>query len=89
MGIPPPGVLGGASGGAGSYGVLRRDGAFERLANRQHHVPLGRGDEIVIRTSGGGGVGAPHERDRDMVAADVREGRVSAEAAVREYGYTE
>ena len=89
MGIPPPGVQGGEPGGAGSYAVLRRDGTLERLANRQHHVPLAQGDEIVIRTSGGGGVGAARQRDRDLVAADVREGRVSAEAAARAYGYTE
>jgi N-methylhydantoinase B len=89
MGIPPPGVQGGLPGGAGSYGVARASGRFEPLANRHHHVPLTRGDEIVIRTSGGGGVGSPRERDRDLVAADVREGRVSAESAARDYGYGE
>jgi N-methylhydantoinase B len=37
-------------------------------------------------TGGGGGWGAPAERDRDAVRRDVREGYISAEAARRDYG---
>ncbi len=35
---------------------------------------------------GGGGVGAPHERDPARVAADVADGLVSREAARAVYG---
>ena len=87
MTISPPGVLGGLAGGNGTYSVQRVDGTIEQLAPRQHQVPLAVGDEFVIRTSGGGGVGSPRTRDRDLVAADVREGRVSALAAAQDYGY--
>ena len=43
-------------------------------------------DRVVIEMPGGGGMGAPTERDRDAVARDVRLGYVSAEAARRDYG---
>ena len=35
---------------------------------------------------GGGGFGDPRQRDPALVAADVRDGLVSAEAARRDYG---
>ena len=38
---------------------------------------------ITMLTSAGGGFGDPFERDPDLVAADVRDGRVSPEAARR------
>jgi N-methylhydantoinase B len=35
---------------------------------------------------GGGGLGDPKARDAELVAADVRNGVVSVEAAARDYG---
>jgi len=35
---------------------------------------------------GGAGYGAPHKRDPERVAEDVRQGRVSEEMAVDAYG---
>ena len=41
---------------------------------------------LVNNTGGGGGYGDPFERDPDRVAADVRNGFVSIEAALCDYG---
>jgi N-methylhydantoinase B/oxoprolinase/acetone carboxylase alpha subunit len=51
------------------------------------NVVLHEGDELRYRTPGGGGFGAPRERDRALLQADVDDGFVSAEAARRDYGW--
>jgi N-methylhydantoinase B len=47
------------------------------------------GDVLVIESGGGGGYGDPHERPRATVADDVRNGYVTPEAALRDYGLAE
>ena len=47
------------------------------VANLAHHVDVG-----------GGGYGPPEERERDAVARDVREGKVSPERAREVYAWT-
>jgi N-methylhydantoinase B len=44
------------------------------------------GDVVRLEQSGGGGYGDPFERDPEAVAADVRNGYVSVEAARERYG---
>ena len=82
MVVPPPGTLGGGPGAAGSYAVTRADGRREQLNSKQQNVELETGDVFTIRTSGGGGLGRPLDRDPAARAEDVREGRVSAAGAV-------
>ena len=48
--------------------------------------PVRAGDLIRIQTTGGGGWGDPLDRDPAAVAHDVRDGKVSAAAAERDYG---
>jgi N-methylhydantoinase B len=48
--------------------------------------PVREGEVIRIRTTGGGGWGDPLNRPPDKVAADVRDGKVSAERAREDYG---
>ena len=48
--------------------------------------PVRAGEVIRIRTTGGGGWGDPLERDLDLVRRDVLWGKVSREAAERDYG---
>jgi len=48
--------------------------------------PVRAGEVIRIRTTGGGGWGDPLNRPPDKVAADVRDGKVSAEGAREDYG---
>ena len=47
---------------------------------------LSRGDQVLIRTAGGGGFGDPQERPRELVEQDVMEGFVSRDSARTEYG---
>jgi N-methylhydantoinase B len=46
------------------------------------------GDVVSYRTCGGGGYGPPEERDREAVARDVREGKVSLARAREVYSWT-
>ena len=71
----------------GNYGAA---GHLHTNTGRQL-TPKGRqtiepGESLLLEIPGGGGFGAPHERDPERVGQDVREGRVSHEAALRDYG---
>jgi N-methylhydantoinase B len=85
IGLPPPGTEGGQPGRAGSFAVVRAGGRYEQLATREQEVDLHPGDVFWLRTSGGGGLGSPAQRDRAAVRQDVREGKVSPEAARATY----
>jgi N-methylhydantoinase B len=78
MQIPPPGASGGEDGKPGSWFVRRRDGSLEELPVRKADVPIAAGERFVVRTSGGGGLGPPDERDPTLVEADVRDGKATA-----------
>lgn len=77
---PVNGILGGQAG---------RGTALELNGQPLVHGSTGRlksGDRVRIELPGGGGYGDPRERERERVLADVREGRVSPEGALRDYG---
>jgi N-methylhydantoinase B len=84
--LPPPGTEGGRPGASGMYAVERADGTLQVLPPKAVGVRLGRGDRFVMLTSGGGGLGPPEARDRELVEQDVTEGKVTPEAAARVYG---
>jgi N-methylhydantoinase B len=48
--------------------------------------PIPAGTLVRIETTGGGGWGDPLEREPDLVALDVRQGKVSEESAASDYG---
>jgi N-methylhydantoinase B/oxoprolinase/acetone carboxylase alpha subunit len=50
-------------------------------------VVLHEGDELRYHTPGGAGFGDPHERERELVFEDVREGWITEEAARRDYAF--
>ena len=81
----PAGAFGGGEGAVAEY-VLIRDGQESRLSAKGT-VELLAGDTVSYRTCGGGGYGPPAERDRELVARDVREGKVSRERAEEVYGW--
>jgi N-methylhydantoinase B len=85
MDLPPPGARGGRSGAAGTFAVERHDGTTDVLPPKAAGVEIAAGERFVLRTSGGGGLGPPERRDPERVVADVLAGRVSAEAATRDY----
>ncbi|OFZ99887.1 MAG: 5-oxoprolinase [Betaproteobacteria bacterium RIFCSPLOWO2_02_FULL_62_17] len=84
---PPWGLAGGEPGMGNEVG-LRIDGA--EVSGLQNAKLLSRrlktGDAFILRSGGGGGFGAPAERDPQRVAHDVRQGYVSREAARKRYG---
>ena len=48
--------------------------------------PLHSGDRVVVSTTGGGGWGNPSERDPALVRDDVRNGFLTPEQALEQYG---
>jgi N-methylhydantoinase B len=82
----PWGVLGGHDGKLAEY-LLIRDGVETPLAAKGT-FEVQAGDVVSYRTCGGGGYGPPEERDRDAIARDIREGKVSVERARKVYAWT-
>ena len=71
--VPPYGLAGGGSGAPGRS-VLTRDGEAVELGSKVSNLPVRRGDRILLQTSGGGGHGAPEDRDPQDAARDRRLG---------------
>jgi N-methylhydantoinase B len=80
VGHPPKGRDGGAEGAPGAVrlksGTKLRTKGFQIIPD---------GDRLILELPGGGGMGDPAARDPDLVARDVRDGLVSAEAARKIY----
>ena len=79
------GVRGGANGGGANQFRLLADGRKEPL-DACAQVSLREGERIVSISCGGGGYGAPIEREAVAVWQDVQEGWISAERAKTAYG---
>jgi N-methylhydantoinase B len=75
----PHGLFGGHTGTKSQYALI--DGGNETLLSSKTTVELKPGQVISYRTSGGGGYGAPEERDPARALRDVADGKVSAERA--------
>ncbi|MET1128506.1 MAG: hydantoinase B/oxoprolinase family protein [Thermoproteota archaeon] len=84
--LRPWGLRGGKPGAPCNHRVVRRDGSELKLGSKAT-VRLSAGDTVIIETPGGGGYGDPCRRPRELVERDIAEGRVSLEAARREYCY--
>jgi N-methylhydantoinase B len=78
--IPAQGLLGGQPGALRSYRV---DGQAVLPKGRLELHP---GQTLTIAEAGGGGWGAPRQRDLTRVRDDVRRGAVTPAAAWRDYG---
>jgi N-methylhydantoinase B len=81
----PWGLAGGASGAPSSNLLLRGDDQARPLASKAYLV-LRAGDLLRHTLAGAGGHGDPFERDPELVAADVADGKISPTAARAEYG---
>ncbi len=79
---PARGRNGGLAGGAGA--VELSDGTKLRSKGRQL---VKNGQRLRLSLPGGGGYGAPEQRDRDAVAGDLAAGFITAEQAKRDYGF--
>ncbi|MEU7891858.1 hydantoinase B/oxoprolinase family protein [Nonomuraea sp. NPDC049152] len=84
----PPGRDGGLPGRLGGFFKRYADGSVERLPAKANNVPFQAGEAFVVETTGGGGLGSPLLRDRAMVEADLKAGRVSERSAREDYGFS-
>ena len=81
---PAKGVRGGHHGGRAGQYLIKVDGTREPLPACAQ-VTLLAGERLVSVSTGGGGYGPPHQRDRNKVAADIREGWITRERACDVY----
>jgi len=77
----PWGFAGGGPGGKAAFVLNPGTPAEEKLLARVTARTLRRGEVLRVVGSGGGGWGDPAARDADLVARDIAEGYVTAEAA--------
>lgn len=81
----PWGLWGGRPGTICEAKVQSSPGSPWAAVKKQTRYPISPESRVVFLTAGGGGWGDPLERDPELVAADVREGYISAESAA-DYG---
>ncbi|MGE0716695.1 MAG: hydantoinase B/oxoprolinase family protein [Alphaproteobacteria bacterium] len=80
------GAEGGQPGGRAWAVVTRADGSRETIPSKRV-MQLAKGDRIALATAGGGGLGDPKARPRELVARDLRDGKIGAETAREAYGF--
>ena len=84
--FPPWGHDGGAEGRANSITLVRADGSEQALPSKLAHMKGSAGDRVIVTSGCGGGYGDPLLRPAEQVVADVADGHIGAEAALRDYG---
>lgn len=83
----PTGLDGGGSGRAAALRLIGLDGVERPLPSKGKGVAQ-KGEIVSLRAGGGGGFGDAQERDHDAIAADLRAGLLSPEAASASYGWS-
>lgn len=83
------GLDGGQAGGRSR--VIQDAGRADAVAlpNKISGHPLPAGHSVRLETPGGGGFGDPLARDRARILHDLRQGKISRQAAARDYGLTD
>ncbi len=69
----------------GAPGVVRLASGAPLQAKGRQVIPAG--ERLVAEMPGGGGLGDPRARDRERLARDIAEQRITHEAALRDYGF--
>ena len=80
------GLFGGKPGSINAIEIGYPDGATIRPKAKAIIRNIPRGAVFRQRAGGGGGYGDPHERDEELVLADVLDGVLSVQAARNDYG---
>ncbi len=83
----PPGVLGGAD-GAPNRVIIHRNGTqmIPEHLSKDQNIAVTVGDRIEVMTPGGGGYGAPFEREPEAVIRDVTRGYYTREQVAELWG---
>jgi len=84
--FPPGGVAGGKPGAASRF-VIRLGAKDEQETPASGRYEMHSGERFMLQSAGGGGYGEPRRRDREAVARDIAEGRVTPAGAGRDYGF--
>lgn len=72
-------------GAAGAVGRVRIEHDGEPLPGKGvFRIP--KMQTLILETPGGGGIGSPKKRARELIDADIRDGLVSLASAARDYG---
>jgi N-methylhydantoinase B len=83
----PQGIVGGGEAAMNVFEYQQDDGWHTPpLASKMLGMKLKKGQAVRLMTPGGGGYGAPEDRDPKAVARDVALGYMGAEAATEAYG---
>ena len=80
----PWGLLGGGEAQPNRAGVRHPDGSRDVLT-KATGIKIPKGSTFELSTGGGGGYGAPSERDSEAIAADVRAGYITDQHAREHY----
>ena len=86
---PAFGLFGGKDAGLNFIRLHYPDGSTVVPKNKDLITGVPKGTVYHQVASGGGGYGNPKKRDRKVLAEEVRNGVISKEAAMRDYGMTE
>lgn len=82
---PPYGLFGGGPAASSRNLMQQGEGEWRQLPAKVT-LEIGRGTVIRHEQAGGGGWGDPARRSRAAIAADIADGKVTPEAAARDYG---
>jgi N-methylhydantoinase B len=80
--FPPLGLMGGAN------GTAREHRLNDVTVDPKGHYELEPGDRITMIEAGGAGYGDPAERARRLIEADLAEGFITPQGALRDYGFS-
>jgi len=83
---PPQGIHGGHFGGPSIVYSVGANGKVQEHPAKAAALRLKKGDKLVLRPCGGGGLGDPAERRREDIERDLLLGFVTPEGAKRDYG---
>jgi N-methylhydantoinase B len=73
-----------ATGQAGANGKLYTSAGKELNAKGQQLIPAG--EHLILEMPGGGGIGNPGERNKSVLAEEIKDELISSEAAKKMYG---
>ena len=84
--LAPFGLFGAMDGSKGAF-ILNPGTPEERPLKSKGLDTLKEGDVVSLRLPGAGGYGDPAKRARELIERDLRDGKISAQAAKRDYGF--